>query len=710
MLAFTVGWILLATTPFAAAVARIDRRAVVSRFNPTRQDANPETPLQLGNGNFAFSAGIDGLQTFQPWAIMSQVWGWKNDTLPPNRTLQDVLAYKGQSWMNHDKLVQYNFGGVADLQQWLISNPNRVNLGRVGFAFFDSKGNPATVDASDLQDARQSLDLWSGIITSSFTVLGERVSVRTSVHGSADVVAVSVTSPLLRRRQLGIFVDFPWNDGSSKFSAPFVGSFGPANWTRHQTSVRRVTPTSAEFVHSFDSLGNATFFTSVSGSAFKVTRTQGHQFWLRPALPTGSFALSLQFSPKSTLLPAPPAALVEASSRTSWANFWTNSGFVDVLTGSTDSRAVELQRRIILSRYLMRVNAAGDLPEQESGLVNNGWYGKFHLEMYYWHSAHWLLWSNDEFVRSSSPYARFLQSSIQRAQVQQPWKAGARWGKMSDPSGRSAPGTINELLIWQQPHPLVFAEYSWRSTPTRAVLREWRDVVFQTAEWMAEFAWWNTTTGRFDLGPPMYPVSEDTPPNSTINAAFELSYWYIGLDIAQKLGERAPAKWQDVKAKLAPLPVSEGVYTVFQGIEDTFWTDPAYINDHPALAGLLGWLPPTPKLDQTIAVRTTEKVWTAWNLTSCWGWDFPLLAMSAARIGEPDRAVDWLLHPLFEFDDAGMPIGGTRVPTPYFPGSGALLQAIAFMAKGWDGAPKGNAPGFPQKGWNVRVEGIKPAL
>lgn len=84
--------------------------------------------------------------------------------------------------------------------------------------------------------------------------------------------------------------------------------------------------------------------------------------------------------------------------------------------------------------------------------------------------------------------------------------------------------------------------------------------------------------------------------------------------------------------------------------------------------------------------------------------------MGAARIGKPDRAVEWLLHPLFAFDDAGMPLGGTRVPTPYFPGSGALLHAIAFMAKGWDGAPNGKAPGFPSQGWNVRSEGLRTAL
>ena len=87
-----------------------------------------------------------------------------------------------------------------------------------------------------------------------------------------------------------------------------------------------------------------------------------------------------------------------------------------------------------------------------------------------------------------------------------------------------------------------------------------------------------------------------------------------------------------------------------------------------------------------------------------------MLAMSSARSGDVDRAIDYLLDPLFEFDDVGMPIGGVRVPTPYFPGSGGLLYAVAMMAAGWDGDGATNAPGFPIEGWNVRWEGLSRAI
>jgi hypothetical protein len=57
---------------------------------------------------------------------------------------------------------------------------------------------------------------------------------------------------------------------------------------------------------------------------------------------------------------------------------------------------------------------------------------------------------------------------------------------------------------------------------------------------------------------------------------------------------------------------------------------------------------------------------------------------------------------------------GIRVGDAYFPANGALLLAVGMMAAGWEGRPvglagsKGRAPGFPEDGWTVRVEGIGP--
>ncbi|MBR5625999.1 MAG: hypothetical protein IKW74_00075, partial [Thermoguttaceae bacterium] len=101
----------------------------------------------------------------------------------------------------------------------------------------------------------------------------------------------------------------------------------------------------------------------------------------------------------------------------------------------------------------------------------------------------------------------------------------------------------------------------------------------------------------------------------------------------------------------------------------------------------------------------------------CWGWDFPWMAMAAARTGQQELAIEILLSssPRNAYDERGVNTGG---PCPYLPGNGGLLYAIALMCAGWEQpAPDtlehslSNAPGFPDNGqWNVRWEGLQKAL
>jgi hypothetical protein len=101
--------------------------------------------------------------------------------------------------------------------------------------------------------------------------------------------------------------------------------------------------------------------------------------------------------------------------------------------------------------------------------------------------------------------------------------------------------------------------------------------------------------------------------------------------------------------------------------------------------------------------RTLAKVISTWNFDRTWGWDFPMLAMAAARTNHPELAIDMLLHSSsnFQFDEHGLATGG---PFPYLPSNGALLTAVAMMTAGWDGS-SGNAPGFPKNGmWVIKCE------
>ena len=137
------------------------------------------------------------------------------------------------------------------------------------------------------------------------------------------------------------------------------------------------------------------------------------------------------------------------------------------------------------------------------------------------------------------------------------------------------------------------------------------------------------------------------------------------------------------------------------------WTE--YTWDHPSLIATYDWLPGH-GLDLEIMKATTGKIWDNWRFEKCWGWDFGMLAMNAARSGNPENAVGFLLDENLHLDDVGLVRGTTQVPTPYFPGNGGLLYAVAFMAAGWDGAPDDHAPGFPSQGWKVRFENLNPAI
>jgi hypothetical protein len=310
--------------------------------------------------------------------------------------------------------------------------------------------------------------------------------------------------------------------------------------------------------------------------------------------------------------------------------------------------------------------------------------------------------------RSLSIYARFLPTATKLASSQ--GYRGARWPKMTDPSGRMALGEINALLIWQQPHPMIFADMDYRAHPTKKTLEKWKTIMFATAEFMASYAAWNQDSGCYDLGPPLHIMSENTDPRVTCNPAFELTYWRYGLSIAvswwERLGLEPEASWLSVIKGLAPMPTEDGSYIIWPGVEN-MWSE--YNWEHPSLIGIYGWLPGS-GIDLAIMKATTQKIWESWQFDKCWGWDFGMLAMNAARSGNPERAVDFLLHDNLSFDDVGLVRGTAQVPTPYFPANGSLLYAVAFMAAGWDGAPDSPSPGFPGKGWQVRFEDLCRAI
>jgi hypothetical protein len=340
------------------------------------------------------------------------------------------------------------------------------------------------------------------------------------------------------------------------------------------------------------------------------------------------------------------------------------------------------------------------MPPQETGLTCNSWYGKFHVEMHWWHCAHFALWGRMPLLERSVVWYNTILPSAREKARQQGYR-GARWPKMTDPSGRSSPSPVGELLIWQQPHPIALAELCYRAHPSHETLTRYRDVVFESAHFMASFA--VDINDRYVLGPPVIPAQENHPARTTRNPAFELSYWLQELAVAQSWRERMGLSreplWDEVRTKLSKLPLLDGVYLAAETCPETF-TEKNH--DHPSMLCACGLLKGE-DVDPGAMRRTLNKVLEIWDWPSTWGWDYPMIAMTAARLGEPEIAVNALFmnSPKNEWLPNGHVYQRPNLPV-YLPANGALLSAVALMAS----LPKG----FPRGNWQVRAEGLQPFI
>lgn len=676
----------------------IDREAVVKRHRVCTTGTLLKSPAQVGNGKFAFGMDITGLQTFVPFNTLSD-WSWHSFPLPEGMRAED---YRPVAVETHGKKIAYELRNPdqPELSEWLTKNPHRYNLGRIGFRLLREDGTEAR--EIDLGNARQEIDLWTGVVYSRFELNRKEVKVRTVCHPDKDMIGVSIESELLNDGNMSIYLDFPYPDG--RYFKHYIGRYDTISG--HTSTFEKLAPNSVRITRTMDDTHYYATLDWTGPATFSRESEKAHTFLLQPRH-TSTFSFTCCFSPEPVADVTEPVASIERKSAASWEKYWRSGAAVD-LSGSKDPRWLELERRIVLSQYLMRANESGLFPPQESGLVNNGWFGRFHFEMIWWHGVHYGLWNRMEcFDNYLNVYKDFMPKALERAKSE--GRSGARWPKCTGNFNREWPGSAHAYLIWHEPHPIYFAEMQYRQKPAPETLEKWKDVVLNTADYMADYLFYDKKTKQYVLGPPVVVVSENTDPLQTINPIFELGYFRYGLrtalEWADRLGlsEKRTKKWKEVLSKMAPLPVADGVYTTYEGIPD-MWTK--YTYEHPALTGVYGMLLGD-GVDLPTFKHTLEKVCKEWQFNRIWGWDFPMLAMAAARTGQPALAIDMLMHPSagFQFDEHGLATGG---PFPYFPSNGALLTAVAMMCGGWDGS-EGEAPGFPKDGsWTVRYEGFVP--
>lgn len=667
-----------------------DRYTLVSRYNPQVRKIDPFSALTVGNGNFAFTVDATGLQTF-PDAYQKDFplcttahWAWHTSPAPIG---VDAKNFRYKNYDAHGRSVGYATDptGQQPLFNYLRENPHLLHLGRIGLVAKTKDG--VVAGPNDVSHISQVLQLWSGAISSTFTLLNADVSVDVCCHPTEDMIAIKIKSSLLGSGQLALHIAFPY--GSPEMDM--------ADWNspdKHQTTCSNQ-DCRADFSRSLD---QDHYNVTVGWDDGTLKQISAHEFALFGK--SDSLECTVRFSPDEKINVIPSVASIFRASNDHWQNFWTTGGAID-LTGSTDDRADELQRRIILSQYNTALHCAGSMPPPETGLLMNSWYGKSHLEMHWWHGVHFAAWGRLPLFEKSLDYYHRILPMAKATAVRQGYD-GVRWPKMVDAAGNDSPSPIGPLLIWQQPHPIYYAALCYQAHPDQSTLTKWSEIVFETAKFMASYAFLDND--RFVLGPPLKTVSENTDTLTTHNPTFELTYWRFGLSIAQlwrqRLGLAPDPKWADVLNRLSPLPTQDGLYLMQEGMTDTYtkWNW-----EHPALLGAYGMQPGYGVDPETIR-RSLKQIMKSWDWDRCWGWDFPMAAMTAARLGEGELAVDALM--IDSVKNRYLPNGHVyqRPNLPaYLPANGGLLAAVAMMAI--------SPNGFPQnKNWMVRSEGLSMIL
>lgn len=698
----------------AAETGKIDRPALVARHHPTLTAIDPWAPLTVGNGQFCFTADVTGLQTFYEHYRKNGIpletqarWAWHTNANPAGHKLED--AHKPFTAYGRTQGYPTDQGSPAG--RWLRENPHAWPLGRLGFT--DARGE--WLRPEEIAEVRQELNLWTGELRSRFTWRGAAVEVSTVCDPDVDRVVARVASRALADGTLRVRLAFPrghdvtvknnpgldWSEPGSHRTEPWGM---PGRWSAAASGGQA-------FSRGRDGADYMGILAAKDGDVAAPRPEDPHSLAVVARAGSDALEISLLFAGQGEV-PDVDASWVETRNRSAgrWEQFWRSGAAVD-FAGSTDPRAHELERRVVLSQYLTAVQFGGDFPPSETGLTLSSWYQKHHTEMIWWHAAHFSLWGRDAYLANLlGAYVRALPRAREIARGR--GLDGARWPKMVGPDWRESPGG-NPLIVWNQPHPIHLAELLWRAAPTAATLAAYGELVQETAAGMASMLQWDEGRRRWNLGPPLWIAQEIHDPATSMNPTYELSYWIRGLTLAQQWRERRglarDAEWDRRIAGIARLPVKDGKYVAIESVPDT-WDNVASRHDHPSFLMALGQLPGD-GVDRATMARTLDAVLTTWDWeTKIWGWDYPMVAMTAARLGEPKKAVDVLLKsdgPNNRYTANGHNPQRSDLPV-YLPGNGALLAAVAMMAGGWDGAPSGNAPGFPADGtWTVRSEGLR---
>ncbi|MDR2508998.1 MAG: hypothetical protein LBC50_02625 [Candidatus Ancillula sp.] len=638
----------------------------IKKYNPTFLAVDFESVISVGNGDFAFNCDATGFQTLfdeylkhnNPLTTMSNFhWGsyGGNDRYQlGNLTMDEFVRADGKVVRYPQNAVPKRFKAEdycgatpikpaepilkdeasiihnSERYEWLRKDPHRANMG-----ILQLEVGGRVPSASEIESIHAELNLLSGVFRSRYKIDGIQFEVMVTCQDNTSKAQFKVISTAFHARKAKLKL----------LRAPASHTIAGADFQNATVSYLDVDAISG------GSAGDRLEFeVDFKGGAFSECTFKGENPYVQ--------------------------------------NFWKNVEVIplgDVSYSREDLQ--ELERREVLSLYNLAIHSSGSIPPQETGLMCNSWYGKFHLEMHLWHSAWAPLYGVPELIEKSFDwYLEILPQA--RENAMRNGFSGCRWPKMVGPKGVDSPSIIAPLLCWQQSHIIFLLHLVYgKSLP-----KKYRVLVKETADFMCDFLVYNAKEDVYDMIGPVIPAQEEFDPMTVLNPTFEMVYWKYCLQLALgMLGENDSSRqdsfalWQEVHEKIAvPKPVSS-LFPSHQNAPDTF---PNFMKDHPMQLAILGLFESADMqtIENKAALKSTlERVLEDWDEASMWGWDYGYMAMLAHALDDDDLAVQILLKPspknYYAANGHNFQLGRSDLPS-YLPGNGALLWAIHTIWKG----------------------------
>lgn len=595
------------------------KKSDIIKYNLKFNHIDSKNPVTIGNGDFAITLDQTGTQSLY-------------------ETYKDIplSTMSNKNWFYKDKknIKPSYVDGKAYMLFNLDNDPNYQTNRQYPFKYSFMQillyDNDKLIDINNIKDVKQELDLYKGIVTSSFNYKEKINKTISFIYQDHDEFNFKLQSDNLNL--------------ALKFNYPSYTKNGYRLDILPNVLVKedRIT----------------LLYDDKNSLSFKLKSSSNYQIVENTLIfddNNVSFSLALDEIKEGKLLD----------------EFWKCDNGIII-----DNE--ELVKKMVLSKYLLHVNSTGIYPPQESGLTYNCWNSKFHLEMHLIHSL-WNIYNNHvgDLVKSFDYYLSIMPSSLKRASLN--GYKGLRFPKMTGPDGEDSPSNIGPLLIWQAPHILFMLQEIYYLYNKENIIKKYEPLISGTIDFMISFL--TLKDSKYQMLDPLLEACESIPLDRCQNPSFELEYWRYTLERQPKIDTvlygHQRYDYLDITSKIITPKEDDGIYLKTYGVIDKY----DLYKDHPTEGFLMSFFK-SKIVDKEKMVKTIDYILKNMDLSSYWGWDFPFLGLSLLNCGEIEKSIE--VTQLNTINNQYLYNGYNTSPRDdlkaYLPGNGAFLTYYYYLS------------------------------